>query len=206
MRTAICVIGLKGAGKDTLCDVAQELYPNFCRVSMSEAIRRVVWHLLDYKIKDRDCLWGDKDKKESVIDPEWIMPPCVVRSMGLEKAEPWTGRRLMQYYGTECGREIEDSIWLNAVTKLVAEMPDNAIFLVSDARFENEVENFRSMGCKVHTLKVVRTEVVLNEFSDHASEQYAKDAVCDNTIENNGTLEELKASVASYLDKVIQQQ
>ena len=107
-----------------------------------------------------------------------------------------TGREFMQYFGTDVCRKIYPDIWTDRLIKdIVAEQPNLAI--ISDARFENEIEAVQKAGGKVIRLTrsvegvdAHESELALDNFSGF-------DAVIDN---QNMSIEESCQKLIELID------
>lgn len=111
-----------------------------------------------------------------------------------------TPRFAMQSIGTEWGRQtIGDSLWINAWKYRIDSYPPYVPMVADDVRFDNEVEAIRSV--KGTLIRIERSP----QFSPvkpgqpiiHASE--IMDFPVDVTIENNGTLDELREKLYALL-------
>jgi len=184
--------GYKGSGKDTCYEMLNDRYA--CnRIGFADPVREAVWNLFSYKIIDRERLWGNIEKKEEEIIG-WTIPEDVRERNGFEE-KYWTGRRLLQWFGTEVARHTEDSVWLEMFKKTWRQNPNN-ITVVTDCRFDNEYNMLKSLeqeGAEVTFFKVNRDDekAQTGSFSSHASEQDIAKFRPDVSILNTGTLEDL---------------
>lgn len=134
-----------------------------------------------------------------------------------------TGREFLQYYGTEAHREIFGSdFWVDAILPLpkgdegvlrtpswhfsfLNDAPEGEVrhvaqfCLITDVRFDNEAERIRDLGGEVW--KVVRDGSGAGE---HASEMELPGELVNVVIDNNGTLNDLSASVETLMADVSQ--
>lgn len=92
-----------------------------------------------------------------------------------------TGREVLQYFGTQIGRQMWNNCWVDAtIRKIAMQQPQMAI--VTDVRFPNEVEGIQAAGGKV--LRFTRAPFAGQD--EHASETALDnyegfDAVIDNS-------------------------
>src|SRR5579864_382157 len=106
-----------------------------------------------------------------------------------------TPRFAMQTIGTEWGRNtIGSDLWINAWRHAVNSHPEFINVVSDDVRFENEVAAVRSMGGVI--VRIVRDTV--NVAPTHASE--VMDFPVDVTIDNNGSLDDLRGKIYALLD------
>lgn len=123
------------------------------------------------------------------VDPFWDMSP----------------RRIMQLAGTEAmqvtfGRDI----WCKTLLRRAAASPEVSI-LVTDVRFPHEVDAVRRLGGAV--IRIDRDIKPENGYEEHVSET-ALDGFddWDHTIDNNGTLAQLKKQVRLVVDAECERQ
>lgn len=100
-------------------------------------------------------------------------------------------RQLMQWLGTEYGREmIRESVWVDVALKQWRDMCEHtpsARLVVTDIRFDNEADAIRQAGGTVVHIRRGSAQPV----SAHASEAGVEMVTGDYEIDNNGTLEQL---------------
>lgn len=130
----IAMSGLKGAGKDTAANVLVKEY-GFTRIAFADAVREMAltidpfvptkvgnFYRLSYLVK----MYGwDQIKREF---PEV--------------------RRLLQVIGTESGRMLlGENVWVDLLAKRFPDIADeNSRYVITDCRFDNEVEFVRNNG------------------------------------------------------------
>jgi hypothetical protein len=107
-----------------------------------------------------------------------------------------TGRKMMQTFGVFAreawGKDFWIDLWQNQVAKSISWN-----IIVDDLRMPNEYERMKAMGAIL--IKVVRPNA---DVVTHATEGQLDDCKFDHVITNDGTLAELKASVAEVLYKL----
>lgn len=82
-------------------------------------------------------------------------------------------RRLLQTLGTDCFRAYDDGVWIAAWQRTVDMNRPNAVYIVDDARFENEADAVRAMGGFLVRLDITPEEQArrgLVKNAQHASE------------------------------------
>lgn len=112
-----------------------------------------------------------------------------------EQPIEWLGkspRQLMQTLGTDWGRDmIHPDLWVLIADQQWKNYPGRAGMVFTDVRFRNEAEwVLREGGTLIH---LVRPDAEL--VNAHASEQVDLADMCDFTIENTGTIEDLYTQV-----------
>lgn len=121
-----------------------------------------------------------------------------------------SGRKYLQHFGVRAREVFGDTFWIDQVLpKPGAEFEPiwgtlgrngppvglPAIACVTDARFENEAERARDIGGVV--LEIVNPD---RQSDGHASEQPLPRHLVDYTINNDGTLDDLRVKVTGFLN------
>ena len=103
-------------------------------------------------------------------------------------------RRILQVLGTECVRDMlgQDS-W---VTALDLAWVGTKPIVISDVRFPNEVEFVKAHGVLI---RVERPGFENGVDPQHPSEKIVQTLLADHRISNDGTLEDLRLAVRSYM-------
>lgn len=106
----------------------------------------------------------------------------------------FTWRQAAQTLGTEWGRELQSDLWL-AIAKKRYETFAGDFLVITDVRFHNEADWVRENGILVHMRG--RASAMTGDQASHASEQTLPARIGDFTIDNGGSLNQLKAAAAS---------
>lgn len=133
---------------------------------------------------------------------------------------PWNRtkelRALMQYWGTDVRRASNPDYWVNKVEdKIVSEIDNYDVFMITDVRFENEAGLIHRLGGTLFRCNVaeeIREErllergvVATSEQANHASEtsldNYEKFDLVVNTTEEK-VVEELYDSMIAKIDYI----
>lgn len=118
----------------------------------------------------------------------------VLDILRMNKDDNISPRMMYQWFGTECMREIvHDDIWLQLIPNVKGE-----VVLIPDIRFPNEAAYLREKGSLIH----VKREGV-SEVATHISEQGIPFMEGDITIDNNGSLSDLRSSVEQYIKEYL---
>jgi hypothetical protein len=123
-------------------------------------------------LKDALCLWFNWDRQRLDTDFNYKegdklddgSPDPYCQRLGM------TRRTIMQKFGTECLREgLHQNFWiiLADLGVYLGRIPPSDIYLISDARFINELEWVKSIGG--FTIKITREETLTDQ-TQHASE------------------------------------
>jgi hypothetical protein len=171
MSRLIGIAGRAGSGKDTAGSHLVEQH-GFQQYAFADPIRAMLGALGAFPAGDLI----DRDAKEATID--------------------WLGkspRQMAQTLGTEWGRElVHPQLWvLMAQRRWDAAKAAGHSLVVTDVRFENEVEWIKAQGGHVIVLDRPSTESV----SAHASEQLNFSVFADWLIFNDRSIATLKRRI-----------
>lgn len=116
-------------------------------------------------------------------------------------------RKLLQWLGTEWGRSISETLWIDLWRKEVYKaLAQDIIVLVDDCRFDNEAKAIKALGGKVVRLvgKTDKRDVVRGGLEKHASESGLSPELIDFTLPNNSTkkafLDNVEEVYANFLE------
>lgn len=178
--TIIGVTGRKGNGKDTIGKILFDKY-GYIRVAFADSLKeacRSIFHFTDNQ------LYGTE---KETIDEYWKVRP----------------RHVLQFVGTELFREqissvipwVEKDIWIKSVEKKILsirELNSHAHIVVTDVRFQNEVDAIRKLGGIV--IRVSRPSLQ-NKLDTHSSELEIDKLDVDMDILNDSTVDELQTKI-----------
>jgi len=109
-----------------------------------------------------------------------------------------TGRGIMQKMGTDFARNMIDrDIWLKAWKREYTEFGKTFCVIVDDVRIANEAELIRSIGGQLW--RVTRKPAKKTADCDHESEGGLEDVMFDVEIANDGSLEDLRATILAVV-------
>lgn len=166
----IGILGKKRSGKDTIADYLSKY--GYQKDAMANPLKEVSRIMFDFNDQQ---LYGDQ---KEVKDEFWnITPREVLQFLGTE---------IVQYKFQELLPGIGRKFWVKLFLKKY--QGKKVKIVVSDIRFQHEVDLIHSLGGKV--IKLERPDLKTND--EHASE-IELDSVKnhDYTIKNNGTIDEL---------------
>jgi hypothetical protein len=186
----IALSGFARSGKDEAAKVLVEEF-GFTQVAFADKLREVLYAL-------NPMVGVEGEPYEGGLD--YIGVQDVIDKYG------WGGyketeygreiRRLLQRLGTEAGRQtLWDSIWIDAALTGLA--PDARV-CIGDCRFKNEAEAVRERGGKI--VRVTRHGV--GPANDHISEHALDDFDFDHYLNNNGSLDDYRRSVARFANEI----
>lgn len=180
MPKVIALTGAKGCGKDTVADILLEHCGglNIQRVAFADPIKNQVMHIFGLQsINDYDVF------KRSLVtsNNHSVDGRQVVREIGM----------LMRKYDV--------NQFVEYVDDTIASNPD-AIWLITDLRFDNELIHLQNLGAKV-----VKIDRPLGVIDTHITERGFDNSVCDVVIENKTTLDEFTKQVLEVFDKKLRE-
>ena len=194
----IGICGFQSSGKDTIADLLIKQY-GFKKLSFAGALKDVVSIIFGWP---RDKLEGltkeDREWRERV-DYWWA------KTLKMPELTP---RYVLQYFGTDLFRNHwHPDIWVKVVENQLANL-DSGNFVITDCRFENEINMLIRYGCKI--INVYRNlPKWFNEYREgnnveevkllHRSEIEWIKCYYDYEVENNGTIEDLHNEIKNIL-------
>ena len=185
MHHHIALIGKSRSGKDTVAEILTER-ASYTRLAFADRLKKAALQV--DPIVYHDCRVGYRTLAD------------IVRAEGWERAKDGLPevRRFLQDFG-QAMREIDDMVWVRPVADQVRQGTRlNMPCVVSDVRYANEVTELQALGAV--TVRVTRPGAGLQgDAGAHSSETELDDMETDITIDNNGTLAQLYATVASRL-------
>lgn len=124
------------------------------------------------------------------------------KAVFIEKAGKTVGK-ILQDVGSALKKVVHDEVWIDAAMCNVR--PDeNLIF--SDVRFPKELETVKKRNgvvIEVRRCGSVEMNPLAGRSTLHESETALKDCEVDYVIENNGTVDDLRAQVRILLEKLL---
>jgi len=198
----ISITGKIGSGKDTIAEIIQQSTQLDWEVKKFAGKLKTIAELLCGVPKQN---FESQEFKKTQMSEEWGM----------------TYREFLQKLGTEALRSnLHENVWINALfsdykAKTVAvgtsefditEKDEFPNWIITDTRFPNEMDAVKSKNGLVikveRSLKLRKGYDTPNETDLHPSETSLDNYTeWDYVIENNGTLEELRAKVMLILEK-----
>ncbi len=205
----IGICGFIGSGKDTVADYLVNFH-EFRRESFASTLKDAVSAVFGW---DRTLLEGrTKEAREwrEQVDPWWA------ERLAMPTLTP---RWVLQYWGTEvCRKGFHDDIWIASLENKLRNSKDHVV--ISDCRFPNEISSIRNAGGKIIWVKRgelpewYNLAVAANKGHNwavqdlkmqkiHASETAWVGTDFDHIIENDGTVADLYAKVASVISNEV---
>lgn len=184
------IVGLTGyarSGKDTVARILREETEGaFDQVGFSDLLKLSAARALNVLSSPDDVGiravrgWADAFKTRHTIQIRDDESGEVIHEI--------SGRAFLQRYGTEAHRELfGDDFWVEAVD---LHRPGIDLLVVNDVRFPNEARQIRDAGGEVWRVKRAETKQ-----GGHITERPLPDNLIDRSIENYGTLDDLRDKV-----------
>jgi hypothetical protein len=166
------------------------VWPFVKHYAFATSLKEILIGLFDIP---KDMVYGTDEQKDQFTQYKWENMPVKVKG----KSGFMTGREFMQYFGTDICREMYSDIWINRTLKDIAQ-EESKFSIISDARFENEIEAVQKAGGKVIRLTrsvkgkdIHKSELALDNYNGF-------DAIIDN---QNMTIEESCKHLVQLIDE-----
>lgn len=215
----IAIGGKMGSGKNTVCDIIQELCekhngPKFEQKAFAGKLKQTASLLTGVPIE----MWEDQEFKKQEMPKCWNK----LQQSGRNKVSiPMTYREFLQKLGTEAMRDgLHTNVWVNA---LFADYTYNKIcnckkncrcehdlpnWIITDLRFPNEMDAVKERnGITIRVVRSFNHKMGSKETGTidltplHPSETALDGAKFDYEIINDGTIEDLIEKVKQILIK-----
>lgn len=215
-KKIVSFIGFAGSGKNACAEIAQRDF-GYELETFARSVKDAVALIFGY---DRDMLEGITEESRiwrEKTDPFWTEKL---------KFSDFSPRKALQLMGTEAGRDVfGEDLWVHTTFSRINKAPPDTKFVIADTRFPNEIDEIRkNNGLLVRvkrgpepvwfdTAKAVAKEkprwgmvdfyhdMARNYPEIHYSEWAWTNAEFDATIENDGSLEDLREKVVRILNE-----
>jgi len=189
----IAICGFQGSGKDTLANILIENY-GYTKVSFGGILKDIVSIIFNW---DRDLLEGITIKSREwreTVDNWWA------NRLDIPNLTP---RYILQHIGTDILRnKFHPDIWVAALER---KLYNKCGIVITDCRFQNEIEMVKKLDGKL--INIYKGIIPSwfgkeDEFPKdmHSSEVIWTKSTFDKTIENNGSISDLKINISKYLN------
>lgn len=169
----IGLLGKKRSGKDTAAGFLVQDH-GFVRYAFADPLKATMLDL------------------DPIVPDGWLTSRLsdLVRERGWEGAKEIPEvRRLLQAHGVAIRTHVDPDVWLNATMRKV--LAEGRPVVLTDVRFPNEADAIEAAGGLL--VRVVRAAAPTDDA--HVSETALDDRECGALLVNDGTVEELRASV-----------
>ncbi len=197
----IGLCGEKGSGKDTVYEFIKEKYKTK-RFAFADPLKESLKKLF---------LWDDNnfsvDNKEKIDDYWGVSPRQMCQLMGTDVLRISLGKYFNKKLDNEncldlsessCQNNSDYSFHIKRIHKEFIQIDEDYDYIVfTDIRFLDELKYVKSLGGKI--FKIVRPDIVRNEYSKHVSEVGVDDELfnekVDEEIINDKSLSELSEKI-----------
>lgn len=219
------ISGIANSGKDTLAHYLA-VDQGFAVISLADPIKRIAKEVFDFTDEQ---LWGPSEQrnKPDFRYPNFQCRGCQTCEFRCDHYIGFlTPRHALQQLGTDWGRACYENVWVEYTMRVAHTLLDSDDGLVPhydprrgiqyqpfslhpqakgvvipDVRFENELKGIRAAGGKV--VRIKRDGAGLSGVAGvHASESeqaLIPDSAFDVVVDNNSTLDELRAKVPAIM-------
>lgn len=180
----IAFSGFKGSGKDTAAKVLVDEY-GFTKIAFADAVRTMALTI--------NPIIAIRAEPAAI----WLLSDVVARfGWDVAKNEYPEVRRLLQVIGTEAVRNlIGENVWVDTLAKRLPDIADeNSRYVITDCRFDNEVEFVRDHGGLL-----VWVDRPGTASDGHASESPHIKELATTILHNDETIEELHEDIRFML-------
>jgi len=193
MIVGIC--GLIGSGKGTVADILEQ-DQGFIKVSFADSLKDAIAAVFTWP---RHLLEGDTDESRAWREQKdtWWADRLKIPDL--------TPRWVLQQWGTEvCRLGFHDDIWIASMER---KLDPDLNYVIPDTRFPNEINLIKKLNGQVWHVERGTRPSWFDQYrlggsppsSIHASEWAWVRSKFDQTIDNNGTLEQLKQTVQGLI-------
>jgi len=190
----MAISGTANSGKDTVARFLVESYckengvgkNKTCVVALADPIKKMIKTM--FPETSRKVLFGESKYRSSVIPGAYF------------KGQPLTYRVLLQQLGTEFGRSLKDTVWLDVAEhkRMAAQKRGVELFVITDVRFRNEFDFLKKNG--YYMLRIIRGDPKpLMKHSSETEQGTISDCEFHQVIHNNGSLEDFRAQTKQIL-------
>lgn len=177
----IGLAGKSGSGKDVVADFICEQF-GYTKMAVADAIREEAEDFIKTVFADT----GLPESFSVVVD-------AFVRAVWDKPTAPEI-RVLLQWWGTEYRRRIDEDYWVKRLSQRMAKYD---LLVISDVRVPVEMVTIREAGGEIWLVERPGIESV--GIPNHHTEVALNDAVFDRVIHNDGTLEDLYGKVSDLI-------
>jgi len=176
----VALTGPKGSGKDTVAQMIVDKYSNQMDVRLvafADPIKKVIQHVFGLDVNSND-------------EYDAFKRTMLTFNLKGSRMAAQQGRHVVREIGMLM-REYDDRQFTDYVTSQFSAHPD-ALWVVTDLRFDNEYMMLRSAGYGAKVVKIIRPQY---EYDGHITERAFDDHLVDQILMNDGPLDFLEARV-----------
>lgn len=216
VKNSYALTGIARSGKDTAGKMMAEKL-GVKTYYLSKPIKDVICALFNWGEEHRDGSYKEIPMMQVITPDQLDNAGIIYKEYGLEYYEEFhdcwdklidlfdilieedglgrctiSPRSAFQLFGTEWGRNICDTIWLDIAPK------SNVV--ITDVRFDNEAQYFKELGFDVVLIERTGFKPVVT--NNHASESGVNTEFIDHTIINDTIPQDKKASLKQLENKI----
>lgn len=189
----IGIMGKKGSGKDTVSDYLVENY-QFHKLAFAVPIKQVAQIMFDFTEQQLN------GEFKETIDKRWgISPREVFQKLGTEFGQ----FDLPKYFPT-LGEKVNRNFWVERLKIEYGKLPNNSNVIVSDVRFNHEIEEIKKMGGTI--IYIERNDRIWEKQDSHISEKEMETidiSLVDIRIDNNNCKQQLFDNINKLIPTLI---
>ena len=189
----IAICGYKQSGKDSIANVLMEKY-KYVRVALADPIKRMArnidpWIPIDgHDFPEMWIKYGEMARLSRIVDDYGDVVSKEVPEI----------RRFYQRLGTEGAWDLfGQDVWVDTLLRFISPVTDDSKFVIPDMRHPHEADAFSMVGAVLWRVYRPGTGINLS----HTSESEIDKIKVDTIIDNDGTLDDLAASVKMMMKK-----
>lgn len=175
------ITGWKGHGKDTFANSIVGFNKSFVITHFAAPLKRMSGRVFGLT----EAQMNDPKLKEAPLEKPIVMDLFLAQmreetGLDIQPANmiAYTPRQVLQYFGTEYVRKVQDDFWVQKIVEFVRNHPKKKV-LIPDCRFPNEAAAVWGLGGKI--IRVLRLDVPLPEDA-HPSEREIENITPDLLI------------------------
>jgi hypothetical protein len=192
----IGICGLIGSGKGTVADILVDEH-GFRKISFADSLKDAISNVFGWP---RNLLEGDTEESREFrerVDPWWA------ERLDIPDLTP---RWILQQWGTEvCRNSFHSDIWILSLERKLVMGDGNVV--IPDTRFPNEIDMIQKLGGQVWHVKRDEDPDWFTRYRTrgmippdiHPSEWAWARAEFDQTITNDGSLDDLRQKVLASI-------
>ena len=156
----------------------------------------------DYiKIAEKFCKQVDLNKELMMYDFNYDQAMFIAYGLYYE-VKHWSARKLLQYFGTEVAKQLDDNVWANIELYYLQELElKGNIIIYTDTRTDVEVESLKDVySDDVIVLKILNDNLKC-DIDKHVSEIPINETLIDFIVYNDGVnLENYKDNIKNVIE------